>query len=157
MGILKCFCFCLLNMLLWTFIYKFLLWTNGFNSLEYLCGRIEVIWFKFLNNFPLVFQNAYINLCSSQKIHEDSTFPIVSPGLVLLFFFLNHPRVIFDSYLIMLVIFKNRSFYFACECLTCMSACAPHAAWCLWRSEDGVRSLELELQVVVSHHVGGGN
>lgn len=92
---------------------QILLWTNGFNSLEYLCGRIEFMWFKFLNNFPLVFQNAYINLCSSQQIHEDSTFSIVSTGLVLFFFFfLNHPRVIFDSYLIMLVIFKNRSFYF---------------------------------------------
>lgn len=55
------------------------------------------MWFKFLNNFPLVFQNAYINLCSNQQIREDSTLSIVSTGLVLFFFF-NHPRVIFDSF-----------------------------------------------------------
>jgi hypothetical protein len=30
-------------------------------------------------------------------------------------------------------------------------------AQCLWRSEEGVRSLELELQTFVSHHVGTGN
>ncbi|KAL6036415.1 hypothetical protein STEG23_012646, partial [Scotinomys teguina] len=30
-------------------------------------------------------------------------------------------------------------------------------AWCLWRPEEGVGSLELELQKVVYHDVDAGN
>ena len=45
-------------------------------------------------------------------------------------------------------------FYFQCECLTI--GMYMHIHMCmqyLQRSEDGIDSLELELQIVVSHHM----
>lgn len=41
----------------------------------------------------------------------------------------------------------------------CVSVLPAHVCMCLmpWRSEAGIRSLELELQMIVNHHVGAEN
>ena len=39
---------------------------------------------------------------------------------------------------------------------TCVPVQDTHTC-CPWRSEEGIRSLELELQMVLSHYVGAGN
>lgn len=47
--------------------------------------------------------------------------------------------------------------YLMCVCFTCMYICAPHAC----NDDNGqkreVEALELEVQVVMSHHLGTGN
>lgn len=54
---------------------------------------------------------------------------------------------------------KIIDFIFCVRVCTCawVNVCALHAGKRSWRSEEGIRSLELELQVVVSRHVGVGN
>lgn len=88
MGILRCFHFCLLTIiLLWTFTYRVffglmsLILFNGYVG-EFLSHMVML--FKFLNNFPLVFQSAYVNLHSNQ-IYEGSSFFKLVP--ILFFFF----------------------------------------------------------------------
>lgn len=47
--------------------------------------------------------------------------------------------------------------YFYCMCmgvLLCMYVCITMHAWYLWRLEEGVGPLEMDLQMVVSHNVG---
>jgi hypothetical protein len=41
--------------------------------------------------------------------------------------------------------------------LLCVWAFCLHVCWYLWRSEESVNSLELELQMVVNHHTSAGN
>lgn len=42
-------------------------------------------------------------------------------------------------------------------CFTCIHVNALVCAWCLQRQGQGVRYLDLELQMSVSHQVGAGN
>jgi hypothetical protein len=61
-----------------------------------------------------------------------------------------HPvRFVFQTNVLPKVLF------YVYGCFACMFVCAP---WAMpTRSEEGIDSLKLELQRVVSHHVGAGN
>jgi len=44
-----------------------------------------------------------------------------------------------------------------CKCLPACMDVYHKSAWCLWRSEEGIRSLTLKPHMVVSYRVGAGN
>ena len=49
-------------------------------------------------------------------------------------------------------------FYFLCVSILPPSKSLHQMhTWYLWRPEEGTDPLELELQTIVSHHVGAGN
>lgn len=49
----------------------------------------------------------------------------------------------------LIIFFKDFSVCFMCMSIACMCICAHMCAWCPQRSEEGVRTLELELHHVV--------
>lgn len=70
--------------------------------------------------------------------------PLTFPALILSFFFLKN---------FFLNIFLEDVFMFIL--LACTYVYLVHA-WCPWRLE-GIDSLELQLRMLVNHHVGAGN
>lgn len=54
------------------------------------------------------------------------------------------------------ILFKGSSFVHQSECFACMCVCTTRER-CLWKPEERVGYLELELQMIVRRHVGAGN